>query len=603
MKKTSYFVYIFTLFLAFICLPLTAQSSYTRHIDLTTQESNWNAVMNGALVCPPEATSYGFVVLNEGRSVVAFNENGTIRWQRKISGRPNPYLAVLPGDFVLTVSGRNTMTLINPEGRVLWQLRAPFNLADAPFAGRDARIFARGKNNIACWSIKGVCKWNIKTDEQKDFPLQEFPDGSIVVMLAQTESGCSTALRVTPFGGVMERIVFPATVSSWTQTSDGLLVTFAEGGASLFTLDANKKIAAVWTIPASDTIFAGDKKNDAFFISYSTTRAALVQPSGSNALVRFLKTSDGTVTTEYTVPDINVHHISYVKSFLRGMIFADTDTAVYCTERSARVWSAELPAKTGKNGWNYLIYTTGGYLTICRTSWLIESFRVVQNVGGDTLKLQERGDYAAFLKSVTLLYELYVLEGKIGKGLTDSERREALAKGMYGEKEMEWLTELNDTCRTYIDSRKSSNSGARVARSLFAEDVKGTDNMMKQLSCYGTSTFQPVIAELLKIEKSGDHLLTLIKVCGELAYDPDGVLIDALDDIASIIPERNAAALTALCDSVYEICSFMGQHEQYIRGRTILTKLLQPAYSSKTRAYVLATIGKIRELAKALDSE
>ena len=78
----------------------------------------------------------------------------------------------------------------------------------------------------------------------------------------------------------------------------------------------------------------------------------------------------------------------------------------------------------------------------------------MQNVGGDTLKLQERGDYAAFLKPVTLLYELYVLEGKIGKGLTDSERREALAKGMYGEKEMEWLTELNDTCRTYIDSRE-----------------------------------------------------------------------------------------------------------------------------------------------------
>ena len=600
MKKKSNFVYIFTLFLVFCLAPCTViAQSYTRHIDLTSQQASWTRVLPGELVCPPEATSYGFVVLNEGRTVTAFMDDGTIRWQRTVKGRPNPYLAVLPGDFVLTVSGKTTLTLINPEGRTLWHVRTPFAIVDAPTPGRDARIFARGKNNIACWSIKGVCKWSIKTDEQKDFPLQEFPDGSIAVMLAQTENGKSVALRVSPFGEVIERIVLPGAVTSWETASHGMLLTLSGGGVCLCAPDASRIVQTVWSIPASDPIFSGDFKNDMFFITYSTTRAALIQPDGNSAKVRFIRTSDGTITTEYSVPDIDVHHISYVKPFLRGMLFADTDTAVYCTERSERVWSAQLPKKNGATSWNYLIYTTSGYLTICKTSWELDCFRVVQSVGGAAISLQDAGDYSAFLKPVTPLFEAYEIEGMLGSGLRGKERTAALEKGMYGEKEMEWMTELNNACEMYLEQKKIATSGARVPRSLFAQDLTGTDAMMRQLAYYGTTTFQEMIAKLLDAEKSGNHALTLITVAGECAYDPDGVLIDALDNTAHIIAAKNDAALAALCDAVYKICCFMGRHDTYVHGRAILARLLYPQYSKQTRTHALDTIGKIADLAKA----
>ena len=148
MQKTSKFLYNLTIFLIFSAgNALFSQTDTAARRNFATEEPNWSLTLNGKIIAPPQATSYGFAVLTDGRTVYAASDDGTVLWQKELGGRIAPYLTVLDGDFLLTVFRGNTLTLLNPEGLPLWSARVPFTLAGAPFIGRDARIFVRGKTD------------------------------------------------------------------------------------------------------------------------------------------------------------------------------------------------------------------------------------------------------------------------------------------------------------------------------------------------------------------------------------------------------------------------------------------------------------------------
>ena len=601
MQKSSKILYNFILFLI-LSAANTAfpQSRADARRDFSTEEPNWSLTLNGKIIAPPQATSYGFAVLTDGRTVYASSDDGTVLWQRELGGRISPYLTVLDGDFLLTVFRGNTLTLLNPEGLPLWSVRVPFTLTASPCIGRDARIFVRGKTDIACYGIKGVCKWHIRTEEQDIKPTQELPDGSIVVLLAKPECGKTAALRISPFGEVMEKFAFTGIVASCVSSpKGGILVTLKSGGAGLCALDEKNKTATKWALTRTTGGLPLSADDGSFFIPYSSTRAALVQPAGEDAAVTFYKLSDGEAATHYRVFGINVSSISYVKPFLRGMAFADGNTAVFCTEREGAVWNVRLPAMSGSSDpWNYLLYTESGYLIVCKKSWTIAGFRIVQNVGGERLQRQDRGNYGAFFAKETPLYDMYEIEGKLDTGLTGAERKAALEGGMYGPLEKAWAQELQSACDAYRSAIVSAHTGSRVKRSVFIEDVAGTDEMFKQLSRFGTSAESEIIARLIEAEGVGVHLPTLIAQAGECAYDPSGSMLDSLDKAFRTIPAQNTRLLQAVCDAVFPICRFMGRPAFYRHGKDILARLLYPQYDAKVRAYAGQTLQKIAALGK-----
>ncbi|MGI5116234.1 PQQ-binding-like beta-propeller repeat protein [Treponema sp. SP13] len=568
--------------------------------NFATEEPNWSLTLNGKIIAPPQATSYGFAVLTDGRTVYAASDDGTVLWQRQLGGRISPYLTVLDGDFLLTVFRGNTLTLLNPEGLPLWSVRVPFTLAASPFIGRDARIFVRGKTDIACYGIKGVCKWHIRTEEQDTQAIQELPDGSVVVLLAKPDNGKTTALRISPFGEIIEKFAFTGIVASCVSSSQGgILVTLKSGGAGLCAIDGKNKTSTKWALSRTKGSLPLPANDGSFFIPYSSTRAALVQPAGGDAAVTFYTLSDGEASTHYRVSGIDVSRISYIKPFLRGMAFADANSAVFCTERESAVWNVHLPDMNGSSDpWNYLLYTESGYLIMCKKSWTIAGFRVVQNVGGGQLQRQERGNYNAFFTTETPLYDMYEIEGKLDTGLTGTERRSALDSGMYGPLEKAWASELKSACEAYRSARTSVQTTTRTKRSVFIEDVAGTDAMFKQLSRYGTSTESEIIARLIEAEGVGVHLPTLIAQAGECAYDPAGSMLDSLDKAFRSIPSQNTRLLQTLCDTVFSICRFMGRPAFYRHGKDILARLLYPQYDPKVRAYAGQTLQKIAALGK-----
>ena len=601
MQKTSKFLYNLTIFLIFSAgNALFSQTDTAARRNFATEEPNWSLTLNGKIIAPPQATSYGFAVLTDGRTVYAASDDGTVLWQKELGGRIAPYLTVLDGDFLLTVFRGNTLTLLNPEGLPLWSARVPFTLAGAPFIGRDARIFVRGKTDIACYGIKGVCKWHIRTEEQDTHPIQELPDGSIVVLLIKPDSGKTAALRISPFGEIIEKFAFTGIVASCVSSPQGgILVTLKSGDAGLCALDDKNKTTTKWALSRTEGSLTLPANDGSFFIPYSSTRAALIQPAGEDAAVTFYKLSDGKASTHYRVSDIDVSHISYVQPFLRGMAFADTNDAVFCTEREGAVWNVRLPAMNGSSDpWNYLLYTESGYLIMCKKSWTIAGFRVVQNVGGGQLQRQERGNYNVFFTTETPLYNMYEIEGKLDTGLTGTERRTALDSGMYGQLEKAWASELKSACEAYRSARASAQTTTRTKRSVFIEDVAGTDAMFKQLSRYGTSTESEIIAHLIEAEGIGVHLPTLIAQAGECAYDPAGSMLDSLDKAFRSIPSQNTRLLQILCDTVFSICRFMGRPAFYRHGKDILARLLYPQYDPKVRAYAGQTLQKIAALGR-----
>lgn len=574
-------------FLAILSLPLFAENKI-REIDLRSSEPSWTEVIKGSLIGKPEATSYGFVALDDGRSLSAFNADGSVRWYRALSGKVRPFLAVLPGDFIVTVSGKNTLSLTNREGKNLWEVRAPFQIESAPKAGRDARIFVAGKSALACYSIKGVCKWEVKTDAQKKCSIEEFPDGSIAVLLSKTKNGCSTALRISPFGEIIEELVFSGIVSSWNSCTDGISVFFENGAACLCAPQNGNKVQTIWTVESAKGEAGG------FFLPYSDAHIALVSGTANGTHVRFLETKTGNVKTEYDIANIHALDIRHKGEFIRGFVLADSANAVFCTERQGVLWHALLP----ENDWHTVFYTAAGYLVFAKKNWEVNAYRAVQNLSGETLKMRTLGNYDAFLDDEGFLEDIFLTEEKLSDGLRSDERKSALQKGFYGTGEKRWLSELSAACKLYLEVLQTRNSGARAKRSFLLEDTKGTNAMLGQLAYFGTAGFQRTIAELLKAETNRERILMLVKTAGELAYDPDMLMTSAIEKISFNLSNKNESLIDEIFDTLYEICAFMGKTELYTKARKILMNFFSVPYNASIRQKAFNAANKIGTLQK-----
>jgi len=600
-KLSEYACTLSAVLLFFAQYPCRADSRSPLESDLSAQEANWNVVLSGAAVCAPQLTSYGFAVLTDGRMISACTDSGTVLWQRAVPGKPDPFLTVLGGDFLLTVNDGQTLSLTNPGGLTLWSVPVPFQILSAPYEGRDGRIFVRGSTNIACFSIKGICKWTLETAAQSTLPVSELPDGSIVAFLAQPSGGKTEGLRVSPFGDILEQITFAGIVTSAESCGSGILLTFADGNAGMCAIPGGE-VRSVWAAAsAGGTGTADTGKDKTFFLDSGTGSAALVRPLAGNAHITVYNTADGTAVSSVTIADLSMNSPSYVSADKNGFILADDNRAV-CITRSGEIqWSAVLPQKNGSGQpWNYLTVTPDGYLIVCRMSWAAAGYRMSQELqnNGSPAAADTHPGYRAFLNTdagESVLSEIRNLTGSLESGLTDGTRSSALSRGMYGNAEQKWTQELLGAAGDYLVYLRSSNTGGRTD-SVFSNDITGTDSMLRQLPQYGTDTFPPLIAKLITYERNRTHMRTLLETAAVCAYDPDGSLLDSLDTALFSIQPDDDALLTALCDAVYAVCRFMGRPAFYRHGRDILSRLLYPQYGSRVRAYARTTLTNIVRL-------
>jgi hypothetical protein len=150
-------------------------------INLNLLKPDKVAVLGGNVLSKPIETSYGYAVISEGKLISAFNHDGTILWQRSFSSKLNPYISTGLSDMIYVVSKNNNINLLNPGGMILWTSKCGFDIIENPLPGKDGRVFLRGKENIACYGLNGICRWNINIEKQDtSIPLTELNDGSFL---------------------------------------------------------------------------------------------------------------------------------------------------------------------------------------------------------------------------------------------------------------------------------------------------------------------------------------------------------------------------------------------------------------------------------------
>lgn len=166
-------------------------------IELTTPD--WEIVADGVSLCQPEKTSWGYVTVTDGRTLIGWTEGGQKRFQRKLQRKPSELLCADPSGFIWSISyDRQYLTQFNPDGILQWTKKLPARCAESASAklipGSDGRLFIPLENSIMCVDIHGNTKWQYVLNNEELVTLYEKSDGSLL---------CNGKISLSPFGELL----------------------------------------------------------------------------------------------------------------------------------------------------------------------------------------------------------------------------------------------------------------------------------------------------------------------------------------------------------------------------------------------------------------
>lgn len=588
---------------------LTLSAAFSaEQISLSADNADWTCVIGGEAVTSPVQTSYGFVVLTDGKMISACTENGTKLWEKPVPGRPDPFLTVISKDFLVTVSDKKTISLINPSGVVLWSKKLPYQVTESALPGKDARFFVKGKKNISCFGINGVCKWSIETPPLSSIPLVTLNDGTVLAVLLNSENGKSSGIRISPFGTVLETIRFAGIVSGAMSCDYGVLLAFSSGGFGLCAVNEKEKLTGTkWAVPSNDYAFqsASPSKGTEFVPVSQSLSALLLSSSGKSVKVILFENRTGKIVNIFYADGMDFLRLSGAAgaSGGEGIFLSDDRTGrVYDTAGNI-VWSAELPSASSRAGnWNCLSYTKNNVIVICSKSWVMNGFRTVQRLSGkkNVSSVQKKSGnpvrYENFYNIDTAQFSMYFSES-LGEDILGKNRISVLQKGMYGADEINFASKLFSVCKAYSQLLASAATGARAEeKSIFYRDTIGLHSAVTQLSLLGTDDVPELIASLIQTEKTTQNLVFLMQAAGRCAYDPDGRMLRAIEKRLLTLPPRNTTVLVALSDAAYEICRFMGRPAFFSHCMEIQKSLLSNQYDNTVHEAVRKNLSKTAAL-------
>lgn len=566
---------------ALLCLNVYSYESL-KTVDLSKEKPSWKAVIGGEAVAPVAETTYGFGAVSDGRMVSTCTYSGNVMWQKGVKGKPSRFFSSW-GDFLYTVSNKSTLNFINPSGVTVWSEDTGFEVTQPPVTGWDGRIFVQGDKNISCYGIKGTRKWTLKIPHIGSLPLRELTDGSFLIFLSKAEDGKTTALRISPFGEVIEEITFAGQILNTAQCPYGVLMTFTDGSSGLCSVE-NETAVSKWVYKNSyripvDVIIAGNKET------------ALLINTSSKTIIEIISNSAGELLNSFDIPYLNSKDIKYFRPTSRGFFACDSNTAVEFDSSGTVFFEAFLPQK---NKWNYVKYTDKNQILICMKDWVLNSFLMSQTTEKSESKVAKEKFYT---KASSLNKKIDGITWTSTSFSRLEEIRDTLKKGNYGLQEKQILSELQEMTLSYIEELSSRTRSSHEKISFYEDNPVYTQTLLEALTYVQTDTFSPLLAQILILENDPILLNTLILSAGKSGYDKNGELLKAFETIISKkIRAKDKKAAFLLCDSVYNIVAFMGRPALYRQGKQILSNFMYPQYDKDVKDYARKTLTKIISL-------
>lgn len=558
-------------------------------------QPNWQLVVGGAPIAPPIITDFGFAVPLDGRTMAAVSETGQLMWFATLPGyKTSPHYTMGTGDFLIAVSGGNKLSLINPSGLTLWSSTAPAEILSTPLQGRDGRIYLQCTNQLACFGIGGTLKWTLPVENISTLPLTELEDGSVLCLLNTIVDGCSTAVRVSPFGEILEEITFTSVVAGVKQSKFGTILIFTDGSLGICSSTDNMAVTR-WSIPAlvSPSVSSVPPQ---IYLDTLHTLCAVVTASGSQSLVTVVDLDKGEKKFNVSAA-INLNDLQFGTIDLTNIVLCDSQKALGLSlDDGVEVWNSDLP---GKLTWDYLLYTPKGYIiTLEKKSWLISAYRVTQTIGSQQYRAykSEKTNYPVYIELATQKANIPQNDSEVFMNLIPPDLEKTIYRsiyeGNYGTSEAQWQALV-----TRENTRCLGNSKSVSQNPMASYDITYKESIIKLMGAFESSCFNRNLAQILQQETDISLLRTALRASAKIAYDPNLELLSSIELLlgkTSLL--SNYTITTAICNAVYEICRFMGKPALFSRGRYILSYLLNQKLDSKTKDYAVYTLQKLISL-------
>ncbi len=546
----------------FVCSLFYAHSQDTIDVE-------WQSVLGGNVVAPPKRTSYGFILLSEGRILNAVTENGTILWRRNIRGMPSSFYTVTDENFIyLTTNNATFLSKYNPDGAILWETLLEGTAISDPLSGRDGRVFVAEENAISAYGTMGIRKWRTEVPQGEGLPLVEMNDGSLLYILQAKKGAGSMALRISPYGDILEEIEFIDTVTTLKSYEDGVILGFENGtiGSCAVIDGKTKTTASVFYLQEGVTpksITVGNEGFCVLFTNNTISEYALDKQTllWSTSISQNLNYDD--VSVSFIGDSYVLANASYVSSYSSG------------SKGGVLTWEKYIRESEGSY---FPIVTRSAYVIVARPNWVIAGYKlfeqemILENVPSAATDFKT---YSQFKSTARHLHNLNTM-------------LEQLKTGNYGVKELEYKRTIDNALFEYNNEYSSF-----VTNIHFGE--KSQIYMLSSL--FQSSDYTHIVPLILQNEIDPYYIQLAFEVAANIAYDPKESMLQAIEEYYSTHTTLlNENQLLSLCDAVYAICHYMGRPALTKRGKQILTSMLQTSKSVAVQKKVSETLYSFIEL-------
>lgn len=577
-------------------------------------------VLGGNVLCQPKSSSFAWIVPGDGKILYAFTEEGSVLWQKSFRSKLNPYISVGLCDMIYLVTKDSCLNMLNPGGTLIWSVNCNFNILEDPLPGKDGRVFIRGKNNLECYGINGVLRWKLKTENQNTkLPLVELNDGSLLVFLEKLIDGKSLARRCSPFGQISEEIVFSSEVLSVKSTSEGVLMSFADGSLGMCSTKKSGETYSKWVLSSqnlkTDSIKTSSKSKSIIKFAQNVPYKNVEFVISSNpAKINLINILDGTLIASFSTSLPDTVSLRYVGFSNDGLVLCDKKNA-FCYSFNLKssdknssknldknpqiklVWSASF---NQQKNWSYIFPTSKGYLTFCTNNWVIEAYRVKQNIGQKSSSSANQKNY----KVPQRYQNFYSNQNSFTSNLSQSispnlaeKMHKSFISGNFGETEQEWLNLLYQELNKLYADFQTTNSDFTVEKPYFKKNISYAQKILQLNYESGICTETQKLSNLLRKTNDSSILLCLINCAKTQALDPNGEVLASLEYVLkNKISTKDSSLILAIADASFEICRFMGRPAFFDKGQEILTFMLYPQFDEKVHTKARETLNKIIEL-------
>ena len=560
---------------AILVLILCSGAASAKSVNLARMRMNWATALPGKIIGQPLKNGSSYVAVHDGGGIIAFTEDGKILWQQNFDEPLSPFLSIGASGMIYAISKSNKIFLLRSDGSTVWSADAGFEIIGAAMPGRDGRVYIRGKENVACYGNKGTRRWKEEIRGQDtSIGLTELNEGTLLIF--EQRSDGTVARTITPFGEKTSAFLMNGKVIDARTVQEGSLISFSDGKVILAT-ETDGKLYFDWTIKAGPS---------PLIVTHGHTPGTASILSGNSSML--IQTETGKVLATY--PSVSSSGIISSGKTRQGLFFANQTSALCYSDSGEEEWSVTL---NPKKKISTLFATDSGYLVLCTNSWTVEAYRIKQ--------IPTPQDYSPPPSFKSGTYSaMYAKTGAVstnlhGRAISEDSvlsMKKSFFEGDFGKSEKDWMAVL-DAEMTTIDKHWSLTISQTQTETLFFQkNLDYAKEIINLASSTENTAFHEAITVMLRKNTDTRKLEWLVQAAGNMAMDEDFLMLAEMVKIAQKY-NKNDTLLLLICDSTYEICSYMGRDAFISQGNEVLSTMLGSKYSQQVRSYARATMEKL----------